>query len=186
MAIREKDLTAFSDPIRLVDDETTELRSIGEALQRCAEEFGAEVKIKNEAVERGFFDSNPIPCLQICHPNHEKDYFNFCITCKQQGKTRLVQIYTYGKSKQMGLEAFQKNTRAFDGSGVRGTAVGALRGGALGAGFAIGSAVGGVVKGTGKLLAKGVAAMMCDDAALSVEKDWYDLMATVLQNVFMG
>lgn len=186
MAIREKDLTDFSDPVRLPEDESSQLENVRIAIERCAEQYGAEMVIHFDCVERGFFDSNPIPCLRICHPKHETDYFYFCITRKTQGKSCLFQIYTCGKSKQMGLADFQNNTRAFDGSGIRGTAVGALRGGALGAGFAIGSAVGGIVKGTGKLLAKGVAAMMRDDAALSVEKDWYDLMALVLQNVFMG
>lgn len=64
--------------------------------------------------------------------------------------------------------------------------IGAFRGGAFGTGFAVGSAVGGIVGGSVKLMAKGVAAMMRDDAALSREKEWYELMDTVFQQVFLG
>lgn len=185
MAIREKELAAYSDPIRMIDDDTTGFEAIDASLKSTAEMYGAEIEVWKDGVERGTFDMNPISCLVLCHPEHKNDYFRFCITRKVQGKTCLVQIYTLGKSTQMSLEAFQKNTRAFDGSGVRGTAVGALRGGALGAGFAVGSAAAGIVKGGGKLLAKGIAAMMRDDVALSKEKDWYQLMDSVFQTVFL-
>lgn len=185
MSIRERDLTAYSEPIRMVDDATTDFDAIDAALRSVSATFGAELKVWKDDVERGMFDMNPVPCLMLCHPEHKEDYFRFCITRKVQGKTCLIQIYTYGKSTQMSLESFQNNTHAFDGNGTRGAVVGALRGGALGAGFAIGSAAAGIVKGGGKLLAKGLVAMMRDDAALSREKDWYDLMGSVFQEVFL-
>lgn len=186
MAIRKKDLTAYSDPIRLLDNETTDLRVVGRAIKHCAEEFGAEIVVYVEEAEGGFFDFDNIPCLQICHPNHEKDYYNICLTRRTQGKTCVFQVFTYGKSRQMNLEDFQSNTHVFDGSGVNGVAVGTLRGGALGAGFAIGSAAAGIVKSGGKLLAKGIVGLMRDDAALSVEREWYDLILESIQSVFVG
>ena len=184
MSIREKDLSAYSEPIRLVNEPSTEITEVATAIENIAEEFGAEVEVRRDEVSRGFFDNEPLACLVIVHPKHTGDYFRFCITRKVQGKTCLFQIFTYGKSTQMSLSDFQSNTKVFDGKGSRGTAIGVLRGGAVGAGFAVGSATAGIVKGGGKLLAKGIAAMMRDDAALAREKDWYEQMTSVFAEVF--
>lgn len=184
--IREKSLIVYSDAMRFMDDETVSEDNICQAIQNCADNYGADIVIYKEAITRGYFDNDPIPCLRICHPAHEDDYFNFCIMRKIQGKTCLLQIYTCGRSTQMSLEAFQNNTQVWDGSGVRGATLGVLRGGAVGVGFAVGSAAAGIVKSSGKLIAKGIAAMMRDDASLSKEKDWYDLMQAVFQQVFSG
>lgn len=84
--ISEKGLTVYSDPIRLMDDETTSEFNVLQTIKNCAETFGAEIVVYQEAVERGFFDNDPIPCLRICHPEHPYDYYNFCLTRKNREK----------------------------------------------------------------------------------------------------
>lgn len=182
--VREKDLVPFSEPIRVADNEAATYESIIQAVNDLAAHFGAPIANREEYIFRSFLDDDPPAHLVFYHPDHEKDYFNFCIMRKQQGASCLLQVFTMGKSRQMGKEAFQQNVHVFDGNAARGTAVGLLRGGAVGVGFALGSATAGIVKGGAKMLAKGVNALTMDRAALSEEKDWYNIMTDVFSVVF--
>ncbi len=184
MSISQKKLEAVFDPIRYTSGETVSIEIIKEKLSVVAENYGLPLHMENDEIEiGGFFSSETEPCLAFYHPEHEDDYYNFCITVKTQGKTALVSTFSFGKSSQMSKEAFAQNTKVFDGAGSRGTTMGILRGGAVGAGFAIGSAATGIVKGGVKALAKGINALTMDKAALAKEKEWYELLYSVLEEV---
>ncbi len=185
MSIPEKKLEQLYDPIRYPNGEEITLDLIKEKFVEVAENYGLALSVENDEIETGgFFNSSTTPCLLLYNPTYFDDYYKFCITSKPQGKTALINIYSFGKSTQMSKEAFSQNTKVFDGAGSRGTALGILRGGAVGAGFAVGSAATGLVKGGIKALAKGINALTMDKAALAEEKEWYDLFYAVIAEVF--
>lgn len=176
-----KRMNAVGNPVRLMNCEITydDLRS---SLEQCIAEYGIEATLDSGEVSYGIF-RQPVECLTIYHPNHHYDYYNLCILLKPLGNTCTIETYTYGKSTQMSYEAFAKNTKVFDGSGVGNTALGMLSGGAVGVGFAIGSAVTGIAKAGGKAIAKGINALMRDLAALEQEQLWYDTVFSILGDV---
>ncbi len=153
------------------------------ALQEKAENYGIAAEVESSEFESGLFSKGE-ECLTFVHPDHIGDYFKFCIYRKEVGKTCTVEIYSYGQSKNIKREDFAANTHIFDGSGVMGTAAGALRGGAVGAGFAIGSAAVGITKAGVKAIGKGINALMRDPEALERENDWYSAVFSIFNEVF--
>lgn len=123
-------------------------------------------------------------CLQIIHPDHEYDYYNYYITLTRQGKTILVVIYAGGTSKQIKKAEFQQNTRVFDGTASRGVASGLFSGGAVGAGLAIGSIAGGALKSGIKAVAKGINALTWNQGKLNSELEWYNQAMCVFSTIF--
>lgn len=181
-AITAKKMTQVRDAVRFMDGGNLTYDDLKNALQNCIDEYGIPATMDSGEISYGLF-SRSVNCLTLYHPEHHYDYFDFCFIIKPMGKTCMIETYSYGKSTQISREAFAENTRVFDGSGVSGTAVGILRGGAIGAGFAIGSAVTGIVKAGGKAIAKGINALMRDSAALEQEKAWYDAILSVFNDV---
>ncbi len=168
--------------IRYTDAEGLTLEYIQKAIFEKAEEYGLELAILNEEVSYGVF-SGTKPCLVLSHPTQKSDYYMYAITLAPQGKTCVVEVSVFGRSVQMSKEDFANNTHIFTGNNTRGAVVGALRGGALGVGFAVGSMAAGVGKAGIKALAKGINALTRDPQALEKEKGWYDLLNAILEEV---
>lgn len=186
MQIKEKTLVEYADEFRINGTGIT-LDDIKSRIKETAENYGARCDIDvAEIVSGGWMSSRSTRyCLAITHPQYWGCYFGFCITTREYGNFTIVNIYNFGKSDQMKAEAMLQQ-RTFTGTTARGVAAGALRGGATGAGFAIGSLVAGTVRGGAKLVGKGFAALTADKAALTEEKDWYNIIGMVLQEAFFG
>ena len=173
--ISQRELAEFLPPIRFLDG-SVDFNAVASALVQAAEEYDAPCAIRDGEIVAGTFSSNATPCLVLYHPAHEFDYFNFCILRSQQGNTCVFEVYTCGNSRQIKKHDFQNNTRVFDGAASQGMALGVMRGGSVGAGYAIGSALGGIVRGSVKTVAKGINALTMDSEALAAEKAWYELV----------
>ena len=173
--ISQRELAEFLPPIRFLDG-SVDFNAVATALMQAAEQYDAPCAIRDGEIVAGAFSSNGTPCLVLYHPEHEFDYFNFCILRSQQGNTCVFEVYTCGSSRQIKKHDFQNNTRVFDGAASQGMALGVMRGGSVGAGYAIGSALGGIVRGGVKTVAKGINALTMDSEALAAEKAWYELV----------
>ncbi len=180
--VNYKKLVEHYGPIRFMDGEYVTYDAIKERIEKLVEDYGIEATLAMGDVNYGLF-SGTKEALMLVHPKHVDDYYKFCIIITPAGKTCNVEVFSYGKSRQMSAEAFAQNTKIFDGSGVMGTAAGILRGGAVGAGFAIGSAAVGIAKAGAKGIAKGINALMRDPGALEEEKAWYDIVNEIIATV---
>ncbi|MBR5558836.1 MAG: hypothetical protein IKU72_01150 [Oscillospiraceae bacterium] len=168
--------------VRYTDAEDMTLEDVKNALSEKAEEYGLAVSFLNEEVTYGLFGGKK-DCLVLMHPTFKMEYYMYAIMLAPQGKTCVVEVYTFGRSAQMSKEEFANNTRVFTGENARGAAVGLLRGGAVGVGFAAGSIAAGVGKAGIKALAKGINALTRNQQALEEEKGWYDLLNAILDEV---
>ena len=164
------------------------LQDLRNHIQNQMKEKGAPVTITETTAEAGsMFNKTSIPCLEIHHPQHVNDYFTHVLTKNVQGQNCILQFYITGTSRQMAKEAFQENTKVFNGSGRKAIGAGMKRGGAFGTGLAIGGLVGSAVVGTVKGVAKGINALTTNHTALEEEDKWdntlYLVMLTVLDDI---
>ena len=65
------------------------------ALQNCAIIQGISLTFRNDQVSYGRIIEN---CIVLYHPEHERDFFNFTIRIKRQGKNAIVVINDFGLS----------------------------------------------------------------------------------------
>ena len=184
--LREKDVMPVGGNIYLPSDITA-----GNIWGKIEEELNAHTLL-HEIIKRAWIscgsilNRHNIPCFVIRHPRHRYDWLGFCIVRRAIGDTACISIYTCGNSKQMKKEVYLQNTRIFDGHAAGNAALGMLRGGAVGAGFAAGSLIGGVIHSGAKAIGKGITRLTMDYGALEQEKLWYDLVIASLQRVFFG
>jgi len=166
-----------------MDGSTVTYDAIKMVLEEKIDKYGINAEIISSELYTGLFSKDET-CLSLVNPKHREDYFKFCIYRKEIGKTCVVEVYSYGQSKNIKREDFAANTRIFDGSGTMGTAAGILRGGAVGAGFAIGSAAVGITKAGVKAIGKGINALLRDPEVLEKENDWYAAVFGIFNEVF--
>ncbi len=169
---------------RIYSDEDVSYQDLSDIISSVADDYGFVQKCYLDEISTGGIFGETYDCLQLIHPEHEYDYYNYYITLTRQGNMLLVVIYAGGTSKQLKKEDFAQNTRVFDGTASRGVAAGLFSGGAVGAGLAIGSLAGGAIKGGIKAIAKGINALTRDPAALNRELEWYDQAMCVFSTVF--
>lgn len=101
--LKEKNLIEdFRPTTRYADGSEITLEAIEAAISECANEHGIPVAISHDQVALGgIFSMDTDNCLVLYHPDHEKDYFNFCIRLKKQGTYAFVSAQTMGHSKQL-------------------------------------------------------------------------------------
>lgn len=100
--IKADELREFRPQVRYQNGEGITLRTVQEAIKDCAMKMGIPVAFRGDQVKSGgFFNSSVEDCLVMYHPEHEKDYFKFCIRVKHQGMYAFVMINDFGQSKQM-------------------------------------------------------------------------------------
>ncbi len=180
--VNHKKLVEHYGPVRFMDGDLITYEAIKDRIERVSEDYGIDINLSMGEVNYGIFSGNK-EALMLVNPNHVDDYYKFCFIITPAGKTATVEVFSYGKSRQMSAEAFAQNTKVFDGSGAMGTLGGALVGGPVGWGFALGSAAVGVTKAGVKGIAKGINALMRDSKALEEEKVWYDIVNEIIGSV---
>lgn len=100
--IKADELREFRPQVRYQNGEGITLSTVQEAIKDCAMKMGIPVAFRGDQVKSGgFFNSSVEDCLVMYHPEHEKDYFKFCIRVKHQGMYAFVMINDFGQSKQM-------------------------------------------------------------------------------------
>lgn len=100
--IKADDLREFRPQVRYQNGESITLTTVQDAIKDCAMRMGIPVAFTSDQVKSGgLFNSNIDDCLVMYHPEHERDYFRFCIRIRRQGSYAFVDIHEFGTSKQM-------------------------------------------------------------------------------------
>ena len=107
--IKADELREFRPQVRYQNGEGITLSTVQEAIKDCAMKMGIPVAFRGDQVKSGgLFNSSVEDCLVMYHPEHERDYFKFCIRVKRQGVYAFVSINDFGQSKQMNYKADRK------------------------------------------------------------------------------
>lgn len=127
--IKDTELREFRPTVRYQNGENITLMTVQDAIKDCAMKMGIPVAFSNEQVKSGgLFNSSVEDCLVMYHPEHERDYFRFCIRVKRQGSYAFVSINDFGQSKQMNkagrTEAYQNDRQGKELSYKIGSMVG--------------------------------------------------------------
>ncbi len=113
--IKADELCEFRPQVRYQNGEGITLETVQEAIKDCAMGMGVPVAFKNDQVKSGrLFNASVEDCIVMYHPEHERDYFKFCIRVKRQGTYAFVMVNNFGQSKQMkkaDTAAFMKQDR---------------------------------------------------------------------------
>jgi hypothetical protein len=100
--IKADELRDFRPQVRYQNGEGITLMTVQEAIKDCAMKMDIPVAFRNEQVKSGgLFNSSVGDCVVMYHPEHERDYFKFCIRVKRQGVYAFVSVNDFGQSKQM-------------------------------------------------------------------------------------
>lgn len=100
--IKADELREFRPQVRYQNGEGITLSTVQEAIKDCAMKMGIPVAFRGDQVKSGgLFNSSVEDCIVMYHPEHERDYFKFCIRVKRQGSYAFVMVNDFGQSKQM-------------------------------------------------------------------------------------
>lgn len=100
--IKIDELREFRQQVRYQNGEGITLMTVQEAIKDCARKMAIPVAFRGDQVKSGgLFNSSVEDCLVMYHPEHERDYFKFCIRVKRQGVYAFVLINDFGQSSQM-------------------------------------------------------------------------------------
>ncbi|MBQ7278896.1 MAG: hypothetical protein IJR17_06855 [Clostridia bacterium] len=171
------------DSIKYIDSNGIDLEDVHNALVSRFEEYEIPVLFRKGTISKGLV-SSPTDAIFIVHPNNQNAYYKIVLTLSRMGKFLDVNVYFCGKSREMGIEALA-NTKVFNGAGVRGVTIGGLHSNTnFGVGYAIGSAVFGVAGAGIRAIKKGIGALTKDEGALEMERQWYQIVLTIINEVF--
>ena len=182
--IKEKDLyevTAWNyNP-----DPDFHLADIKEALESVIQGNDYLAGVQYEKISAGsVFSAKEYDCIKLYNPQHQTDYFYYCILLSKERNADVVSVYLAGKSTQMKMDDYLKNTKAFDGTISRSIGAGILKGGSFGVGMAVGGAAAGLTKAGIRGISKGIAALTRDKEALAREESWYNEATELLAVTF--
>lgn len=100
--IKADELREFRPTVRYQNGEGITLSTVQDAIKDCAMKMGLPVAFIGDQVKSGgLFNSSVEDCVVMYHPEHERDYFRFCIRVKHQGTYAFVSVNDFGKSSQM-------------------------------------------------------------------------------------
>lgn len=95
-------LREFRPSVRYKDGSGITLQIVQDALKDAAQSMGIPVAFYAEQVKSGgLFNSTVEDCIVMYHPEHQNDYFKFCIRVGRQGSYAFVSVNDFGQSKQM-------------------------------------------------------------------------------------
>ena len=100
--IKADTLREFRPSVRYKDGSGITLQTVQEAIKDCAQGMGIPVAFYSDQVKSGgLFNSSVEDCIVMYHPEHQNDYFKFCIRVGRQGTYAFVSVNDFGQSKQM-------------------------------------------------------------------------------------
>lgn len=103
--IKANELRELRPQVRYQNGEGITLNTVQEAIKDCAMKMGIPVAFKGDQVKYGgLFNSSVEDCVVLYHPEHENDYFKFCIRVKHEGSYAFVSVNDFGDSKQLKKE----------------------------------------------------------------------------------
>lgn len=146
------------------------LADVKRNLEYVIQREGCLAEVRYEKLLAGYVFS-PIErdCLILYNPQHPTDYFYYCITVSKEGD--IVSIHLTGKSMQMKIDDYLKNSIPFGGTKKSSAKADILN-------FGVGMTVGGVEAGLTKVgirgISKGIVALTRDKEVLAKEKSWHN------------
>lgn len=100
--IKADTLREFRPSVRYKDGSGITLQTVQSAIKDAAQGMGIPVAFYAEQVKSGgLFNSSVEDCIVMYHPEHQNDYFKFCIRVGRQGTYAFVSVNDFGQSKQM-------------------------------------------------------------------------------------
>ena len=112
--IQEKDLQEFRPQVQYKDGRGITLSGIQNELDRVARENEIPVAFAMDQVKSGgFLGGSAEDCLVLYNPEHEKDYYKFCVRVRYQGNFAFVIVDSYGASKnsnKLSMKGAAKNS----------------------------------------------------------------------------
>ena len=83
------------------------------ALNNNIEQYGYTAKVGYETISSGsFLSSREYECLKVYNSAHPTDYFYFCILLSKERVSDVVSVFLAGKSTQLKMDDYLKNTKA--------------------------------------------------------------------------
>lgn len=104
--LHEKDMGEFL-PTAYTDDPngSITLQNFQSLLSQKAQQVGLPIAFDLDEVKSGgLFNKVVESCLVVYHPEHRKDYFNFCIRVSHEGNRAYVYFSQFGESAQIKKE----------------------------------------------------------------------------------
>ncbi|MEG0875230.1 MAG: hypothetical protein RSH79_07990 [Clostridiales bacterium] len=117
--IKSDSLGEYRPPIRYKDDAGVTLETVRSAITEYAANLNIPVALSYDEVKSGgLFNPSTENSLVMYHPQHQDEYFKFCIRVAQQGTWVYVFVDSYGQSKQMKkanyAEGYRKDRKGKD------------------------------------------------------------------------
>lgn len=110
--IKADNLREFRPSVRFKDGSGVTLPAVQKAIEKCAEGMDIPVAFYDDQVKSGvLFNSSVEDCIVMYHPDHERDYFKFCIRVARQGSYAFVSVNNFGESKQMAKANYAENSK---------------------------------------------------------------------------
>lgn len=104
--IKADNLREFRPTVRYQDGADITLKSVQYAIEERANEMGISVAFYDDQVKSGGILSSSLEdCVVLYNPEHENEYFKFCIRVRHQGTYAFVSINDFGQSKQLNKAA---------------------------------------------------------------------------------
>lgn len=127
--IKADDLREFRPGVRYKDGSGVTLQTVQDATKDAAQGIGIPVAFYADQVKSGgLFNSSTEDCICLYHPEHQNDYFKFCIRVTHQGTFAFVSVNDFGKSSQMlkagRTEAYKEDRKGKDMSYKIGSMIG--------------------------------------------------------------
>lgn len=106
----------FPEQIRLKNVGNLTLSGLKDALEEKIGEYGIRVQVSFDQVQSGgLLKKQYEDCICIVNPEHQTDYFKFCIRLQKTGTMGFVYVNYYGESKLTGQKN-QEESRKNSGS----------------------------------------------------------------------
>ena len=129
--IKEKELVEFKPVIKYPNAQGLNLDAILKKIRDEAHDNGVSVAFYSDEVKYAGLGAGKESCLVLYHPEHEKDYFKFCIRVRHQGNYAFVTVENFGVSVQIGNLNSKENVSQTLKYGSGSEKVGALIGGGI-------------------------------------------------------
>lgn len=114
--IKADELREFRPVVRYRDGSEITLQAVQNALEAAANSIGIPVAVYEDQVKSGgIFNKTIENCIVLYHPEHQYDYFKFCIRIATEGSYAFISCNDFGQSKQMNkadrVEAYKEDRR---------------------------------------------------------------------------
>lgn len=111
--IKADNLRKFHPGVRIKNGSGITLSAVQTAVEKGAEDIGIPVAFYDDQVKSGgLFNSSVEDCIVMYHPDHERDYFKFCIRAGRQGSYAFVSVNNFGESKQIAKANYAESAYA--------------------------------------------------------------------------